>query len=193
MSLIISEGNSKLGKVPNISLPPVITCRPKVPCKKKCYANKAFRLWPSVKAAWNNNLEFYRTYGAKIYFKRVGIWLEENKPEYFRWHVSGDCPDAGYLQGVLDVAMDFPETKFMMFTKRWDLFPKDMYFPGNLTIILSMWPRLKNPTALKFPRSWLSIDKRKPEYHFKCPGKCDQCYKCWELVKLGHDVVFDLH
>jgi hypothetical protein len=191
MEIHISEGNMKLGKVPNISLPPVVTCRPKVPCKKLCYANKAFRLYPNVRKNWNENLEYYRQ-DPDRYFGEIRIWLSKNNPEYFRWHVAGDCPDDRYLLDVLSIAENFPGTQFMMFTKRWDLFPVGEV-PKNLAIILSMWPRLRNPRKLDFPRAWLSSDKRKPDYHFKCPGKCDTCYKCWELVKLGHDVVFDLH
>ena len=189
----ISDGNSKLGKVPNISLPPVVTCRPRVPCRGQCYARKAYRLWPNVKVAWDDNWDFYQTEGARRYFEEIRAWLLENKPRYFRWHVSGDVPDVKYFENVFDIARHFgARTRFMLFTKRWDLLPV-FEVPENLTIILSMWPRLRNPRKLDFPRAWLSSDKRKPDYHFKCPGKCDTCYKCWELVKLGHDVVFDLH
>lgn len=191
MRIHISEGNMKLGKVPNISLPPVVTCRDKVPCRNRCYARKAYRLYPNVKKNWDENLEFYR-WDSDRYFGEIRIWLSKNNPEYFRWHVAGDCPDGRYLVEVLEIAQDFFDTQFMMFTKRWDLL-KNGTLPENLAIILSMWPRLKNPEELDFPRAWLSTDKRKPAHYFKCPGKCDVCYRCWELVRLGYDVVFDPH
>jgi hypothetical protein len=190
--IYISKGNMKLGKVANISLPPVLTCRKKVPCASQCYAKKSFRLWPNVKNAWAENLATYQA-EPKTYFDEIDTWLFENKPSHFRWHVGGDCPDVEYLKGVIMTANIWPQIQFMIFTKQWEFLQRVGEIPKNLSVILSMWPKLRNPRKLTFPRAWLSSDPRKPKYYFKCPGKCDECYKCWELVKLGHDVVFDLH
>lgn len=61
MKLHISNGNTKLGQVPNISFPPVKTCRKKVPCAKDgCYALKFYRMWPAVKNAWDENYKLYK-------------------------------------------------------------------------------------------------------------------------------------
>jgi len=194
VKLHISKGNMKLGKIPNISLPPAVTCRPKVPCAKQCYAQKAMRLYPSVRKAWLENWQFLQAYGAAQYFIAIETWLREHRPTHFRWHVSGDMPDVAYAEWVMQTARIFPDIKFMMFTKRWDLLPLGEKIPDNFSIILSMWPGLRNPKGFDdFPRAWLSIDKRRPNFHFKCPGRCDECYKCWDIVKLGYDVVFDLH
>ena len=193
MRLHISKGNMKLGKIPNISLPPVTTCRPRVPCAKQCYAQKAMRLYPQTRKAWTENLDFLELSGEAEFFTQVSEWLAQNKPTHFRWHVSGDTPSTLYAVLVYQIAKIFPDVKFMMFTKRWDLLP-DQPPPENLAVILSMWPGLRNPKGFEdFPRAWLSSDKRKPNFYFKCPGRCDECYKCWDIVDLGYDVVFDLH
>lgn len=187
----ISAGNTKLGKVSNISLPPMVTCRKPAPCVKQCYAKKAFRLYPSVRRNWQENWDLYQQ-NPDRYFNEIREWLRLHLPTHFRWHVSGDVPDRDYFWEMYDIAEEFPEIRFMLFTKRWDFLP-DRFIPDNLSIILSMWPGLGNPRKLKLPRAWLSHDDRKPKYYFKCPGKCDRCYKCWELVRIGYDVVFDLH
>jgi hypothetical protein len=193
MKLHISKGNIKLGKIPNISLPPVVTCRPKTPCAKMCYANKAMRLYPSARRAWQENLEFLMSRGHDAYFSEIEQWLDKESPEYFRWHVSGDCPDEKYIVWLYSIALTFPGTQFMMFTKRWDLLHSAEKLPGNFSVVLSMWPGLANPKKFELPRAWLSTDKRKPEFHFKCPGKCDGCYACWDILRFGYDVVFDPH
>jgi len=194
MRLHISEGNSKLGKIPNISLPPVATCRKNVPCAEDCYALKAYKLWPAVTQAWNENLQYIGVNGLGDYFNAIEVWLGQRNPSHFRWHVSGDILSKQYLQGVYTVANTYPDTKFMLFTKRWDLLPVSMVPPSSLSVILSMWPGLPNPKQFPdYPRAWLSNDKRLPKFYFKCPGRCDECYKCWEITKLGHAVVFDKH
>ena len=45
----ISEKNTKMGWIPSVSLPPIITCRPNAPCKKDCYALKAYRCYKRTK------------------------------------------------------------------------------------------------------------------------------------------------
>ena len=37
MKVTISQSNTKLGMIPTISLPPIITCRKNAPCAKDCY------------------------------------------------------------------------------------------------------------------------------------------------------------
>lgn len=54
--ICISEGNMKIGKIPNFSQTPGKTCygRTKL-CSKLCYAGKADRAYPSAKLAWERN------------------------------------------------------------------------------------------------------------------------------------------
>ena len=61
LSVKISSGNTKLGPtIPNISLPPIETCRHDAPCKKDCYAMKSFNQYPNVRNAWQHNLATYQ-------------------------------------------------------------------------------------------------------------------------------------
>lgn len=52
--ICVSNGNSKLGSIPNISLIPGKDCGD-VPCKAQCYALKAWKQYPETRAAWKRN------------------------------------------------------------------------------------------------------------------------------------------
>ena len=51
----ISAGNRKMGAIPSVSLPPIVTCPNCKECAKKCYAAKMCRIYPSVKKAYDND------------------------------------------------------------------------------------------------------------------------------------------
>lgn len=56
MHVKISNGNTKLGNIRSVSLPAGETCRNDCDCKKKCYAMRMERLYPSVRKAYRHNL-----------------------------------------------------------------------------------------------------------------------------------------
>ena len=61
----ISLSNSKLGSIPSINLPPIVTCRPDAPCKSTCYAcNGRFR-FKNVKQTLESNLEEWKADAGK--------------------------------------------------------------------------------------------------------------------------------
>lgn len=91
----ISAGNTKLGSIPNVNLPPITTCEEQVPCavNKGCYAIKAFRQYPNVRNAWNNNLKVYQL-NSNFYFTSIINQLRKIRHlPRFRWHSSGDIVD----------------------------------------------------------------------------------------------------
>ena len=194
MKIKISKENRKMGYVPSVSLPPGATCRPGVPCVPQCYANKAWRLYPSVRAAWQSNLDLYLD-SPVGYFTQLSAWLQKHKPKYFRFHVAGDIPDTLYLTGMRRACLDIPETKFLCFTKRFQFDFK--HLPSNLQVVLSMWPGmdLPGPELAHMSRAWCrdGTETRVPETAIECPGGCDGCGACWGLSQKGLDVVFDLH
>ena len=95
IGVCISKGNIKLGSIPNVNLPPIVTCESGVPCAQKngCYALKAYRQYPNVRNAWNNNLNVY-SMNPDFYFESICKQLGKmkNLPR-FRWHSSGDMVD----------------------------------------------------------------------------------------------------
>jgi len=197
----ISKGNIKLDLTPNLSLPPVATCAD-LPCLKEgCYAMKAWNCYPNVRASWSENLEYFQTEPTE-FFNEVVLRIKIMRTKrYFRWHTGGEIPNQQYLDGMIRVAEELPEVKFLVFTKRYNL--DFSAKPGNLEVIPSSWPGLKMPHA-KIRRNGMSVawmvdgkDKRRIRENaknaFECPGSCTNCRVCWSASSLGKDVIFHKH
>lgn len=189
MKVVISVGNSKMGRIPNISLPPITTCRSDVLCGGDCYAMKSYRIYPSVREAWDYNLIIYQK-SSKEYWDKIHEYARRWHPERFRFHVGGDFPDRYYPKYLAALAEKTPRTRYLVFTKRYSWVPSDL--PENLSVVHSVWPGMKLPRR-KGPRAWLTSDPRLPVEYYKCSGSCTECDRCWDLARLGLDVAFDLH
>ena len=208
--LTLTTGNTKLGRVLNISLPPPASCDLTMPCfAKGCYAMRScYGLYPEVRTAWDGNMRVWREGGPLGYFSAVREAVAKAKPELFRWHVGGDIPDNGYdgegdayAGGICAVADDFPDVRFRIFTKRYAVVRRNakmLKSCPNLTVSLSMWPGVKcHAATLKaWSASWVrdpkNPDPRIPADAKECSGRCDTCQLCWGL-KPGESVVFDKH
>jgi hypothetical protein len=194
MKVKISKGNSKLGSIPNVSLPPIISCAKGIPCAKTCYAMKAYRMYPNVKTCWNDNLQLAKT-NKNEYFKGIFEYLRKNNVNYFRWHTSGDILDSNYFTNMVNLALLF-DTKFLVFTKNYDIVNKYLdkggIIPKNFTVVLSAWPEyeLKNPH--KLPVAWMQdgTEDRISSNAFECQGSCKNCKTCFGTKK---DIVFHKH
>lgn len=194
MKLTVSEGNIKIGAVPNISLTPGASCVPGVPCLGDgCYAMKSYRMYPNVRAAWDGNLQLWRT-DPEGFMDRFAEYFKRCKPQRFRWHVGGDIPDQAYADMMKYSAMLFNETSFLCFTKRYEL--DLIHGESNIKFVLSTWPGLPAPTDPYLPTAWLAEDPRAPfdKFHIRCPGHCGKCdYKCWDILEPGMAVIFPKH
>ena len=195
MKLYISKGNTKLGNIPNLNLPPGISCRHDARCLVEgCYAQKAYRLYPSVRNAWNSNAAYYTT-KPHLFFNGWSTWLYKNKPAYFRIHSAGDIPNQRYLIRLKWLAKLHPDTKFLCFTKRYRY--DYSHIPTNLKIVLSVWPSMKLPNNIhKLPMAWLKEDPRrdKDALYLMCPGHCEKCNKkCWNSINYEVHVIFPKH
>lgn len=191
MTVHISWGNKKLGKhIANISLPPGVTCPRDAPCRSPdcCYAWKAWRQYPSVRHAWGTNLAEY-VMNPKGYFEDIQRWMWKHKPQRFRWHVAGDIPNQEYLDGMIMIAKLNRLTRFMCFTKRYDLSYEGI--PSNLSIFASAWPGYGVVHVAYSGEAWIhseslpiawcqdGSESRIPLDAYECPGSCEQCDHCW--------------
>jgi hypothetical protein len=193
----ISPGNTKMGHIPSVSLPPVITCAHGCACAKKCYAAKLCRLYKNTRDAYARNLDILRD-------DPVSYWLQVEAAamttRFFRYHVSGDIPGADYLAHMVDLARRQPATEFLAFTKKYSLvndFLTRDEIPANLHVIFSAWPgmNMENPHAL--PVAAVIFKGEEPRDGWKvCPGNCADCAArgvgCWEL-KPGETIAFYEH
>lgn len=196
--LSISPGNSKMGFIPSVSLPPITTCAAGCPCAKKCYAAKLCRIYPSVKRAYQNNLDILNNNDLDYWYQ---IWQAAKTTKYFRYHVSGDIVDSTYFNWMCTTAEQIPGTTFLAFTKRYDIVNNyiDIFgkLPKNLKIIFSLWEGMPIANPHNLPTAAVIFKGQVPADNWKiCGGNCSDCacrgVGCWEL-KNGETIAFYEH
>jgi hypothetical protein len=194
----ISSGNRKMGAIPSVSLPPVVTCPRGVPCAAKCYAAKLCRLRPTVREAYARNLEILRADPGE-YWRQVRFAASMTR--FFRFHVSGDIIGADYFAEMVATAEALPGTEFLAFTKNYTVvnawIAERGQLPGNLHLIFSEWGRAEIPNPHSLPTAAVIFKGEEPRDGWKvCGGNCTECacrgVGCWEL-KPGETIAFYEH
>lgn len=189
MNVSISNGNKKMGAIPSVSLPACITCNPNAPCFKLCYAAKISRLYKTVNAAYNRNLSILNADPAR-YWEEVKAGAQMAR--FFRFHVSGDIPDAEYFGEMVRLARELPDTIFLAFTKQYQTVNNYLSsggtIPRNLKIIFSNWGAWKCENPYNMPVCEIILKGSDPAPDWKiCGGNCTECacrgIGCWELKK----------
>ena len=198
-SVKISPGNKKMGCVPSISLPSVVTCRT-CDCQKKCYARKLERLRPNVAAAYKHNLDLLKS-DPETYWREVEASIMMSR--FFRFHVSGDIPDSFYFENMVNITSRNSHCQILCFTKRYeiinDYITSHGELPRNLHIIFSGWPGLQMVNPHSLPEAHVRFRNgltTAPEGAHECAGNCSECAVtdggCWSL-RSGESVVFNEH
>jgi hypothetical protein len=194
----ISRGNRKLGKLPSISLPPIVTCAPGIPCASDCYAARMMhgRYGKRIRESWGANLDYLRADRAG-FFGALARYFLRSAPAFFRYHIGGDFIDSDHLLRALILAREFPAIKFLAFSKRFAIFPADpRSIPASFALIASAWGgwgKLPKGYPVAYMRDHGTPDPRIPASALECPSGCDRCGLCWNLPKLRASVVFDKH
>ena len=202
MSVHISVTNSKLGSfIPSVNLPPCDTCSPDAPCAKTCYARKGnFRFSNVQKSMRENYLAWLNT---PQEYEDAIVAVASNFT-HFRFHSAGDIPDEKYFQTMIRITKRCPNTKFLVFTKKFaivnDYLGHGGVLPDNLSVVFSAWGDdhlPENPNHL--PVAYVRLKNMTctiPEGAHECPGFCGSCastdHSCWNL-KHGESVVFNQH
>ena len=185
--LSISTGNSKMGAIPSVSLPACITCNPSAPCFAKCYAVKISRLYKNTRDAYARNLDILNT-DAPAYWLQVKAAAMTTR--FFRYHVSGDIPNAEYLYNMVTLARELPHTNFLAFTKQYNIVNEYLNaggeIPANLKVIFSNWGAWKCENPHGLPTCEIILKGMQPAENWKiCGGNCTACacagIGCWEL------------
>lgn len=197
----ISKGNSKLGQIPSVSLPAVKTCRV-CDCARICYAKKLERLRPTVRKAYQRNLDALIE-SPDVYWREVEAAIMMSR--FFRFHVSGDIPYYDYLVKMMEIAGRNPHCQILCFTKRYEFVNHfvdscpGQEVPSNLHIIFSDWPGTEMPNPHHFPVAYVRFRDgftQAPSDAQECGGNCTECActegGCWNL-KRGESVVFNEH
>ena len=198
--ITISNGNRKMGAIPSFSLPQGITCRPDAPCKKECYAKRMERLYENVKKSYYNNFQEWKNNPIAVEKQIIAVAYIS---KLFRWHVSGDIIDRNYFEMMIRVAKVCNQTKFLCFTKKFEIVNTYLFernkLPDNLIIVFSDWKGLylENPFNLPIAHvMYKNGETTAPNGSKLCKGNCYDCVVedggCWNL-KCGENVVFMKH
>lgn len=192
-------------KIWTISFPPIETCIPNPPCLSICYAHKSYKRYPKgAQAAWDKNLAIYRE-DPNWFFNSIADEFDSarNPPALFRWFIGGDLPDPLFLDGAEDLAVAYPDIKFLMFTKRGEFLPTYGTLPENFAVLVSMFPGWSpaGEYADEYPKAFLWIPDD-PDHRirdginlgyidevFKCEWNCVECQRCWKLTT-GDVIIF---
>ena len=179
--MCISEGNSKIGRVLNVSLMPVMTCGNCKECMFYCYDIKACAQYPQnvIDARMRNTVLMQRD--RDEYFARIDAKLiKRRKNKFFRWHVAGDIVDYNYFDRMVEMAIAHPDFTFWTYTKMYHIvnqwLDNNGVLPSNLHVMFSEWRGMPmdNPHGMPEFRVVFKSDIEKPTGYY-CPGNCDVC------------------
>lgn len=188
LKIAISTGNKKIGKVLNISIPPIFTCGNCAQCFKYCYDIKACLQYKNVTMARARNYSILKR-NFSGYFEQIQNRMKRRKTnKFFRFHVAGDMISAEYLDNVIKTAGMFPDWTIWTYTKEYELVneyvrthggSREKAIPKNLKIMFSEWKGLAMPNPYGFPvfRCVFRNIEKAPETGYHCTGNCDDCKK----------------
>lgn len=201
----ISEKNTKMGRVPSVSLPAYVTCI-FCGCWKKCYAVRLEKFRKAVRDNNARNLKILLE-NPEEYWRQVKEAVRVSR--FFRFHVSGDIPTYEYFCKMVETALENTYCDILCFTKKYAIVNRwiDEHgksadcLPKNLHMVFSAWDDLKmvNPYNLpeahvKFRNGKSTLPEGKNAFH--CFGCCEDCYLagcgCWKM-ETGDAVEFDEH
>lgn len=180
--MCVSDGNKKIGKVMNVSLPPVVCCPNCSQCQKLCYDIKACNQYPNtVVDARARNLAILKK-DRDEYFNRIEDKIKRRRlHKFFRWHVAGDIVDYNYFERMVEVAKNHPDFVFWTYTKAYGTVNEYLKrngrnaIPTNFSIMFSEWRGMPMDNPYGFPEFKVVFkDEDKPK-GFYCPGNCDIC------------------
>lgn len=203
MEIKISTTNSKLGyQIPSISLLPQCSCRKDAPCSKGCYGKKGNFTYKQAQQSQLNNYNVYAN-KPQQYFDEIIHYLNDSliTYKYFRWHTVGDIVDPEYFKGMIRVAKQCKQVKFLCFTKKFDIvndYLKENKLPKNLKIIFSAWHKaFKVDNPFNLPVAYVFFKKQElnpeiPVFAIPCGGSCPECLACW-ILENGQSVFFNQH
>ena len=206
----ISQGNKKLGKIPNFSLSAGTSCPGASDwCSKYCYAKG----WPVGffnKIRYSDNLsrskmpDFERKMVHKL---RIYATVSKIKYPPFRIHVSGDFYSQGYINKWIRIIRVLPQIKFYSYTRSWmipELLPilEKLRALPNMQLFASCDSTMPDPPQ-GWRVAWIEGDGKGGVYDdprsigLVCPEQSDKKQNCADckycFMGKYKDVIFKIH
>ena len=189
LGIIFADGNSKLGKVWNISKDHT-SCDIKLSkyCKKYCYMNKLlYQSLPNITHAHALNTVLFKKYlsNRSILIKDIDQFLATRRiSKLFRINVNGDLVNKSELLLWIEIARLNPDWQFCLFTKKYKYFTKSIVrdIPDNLNVLLSVFFNysesiIRDVLNIGLPIAYTDTSNR--YNYFECSKKCDLCLHCF--------------
>lgn len=180
--LCISAGNRKIGRVMNVSLPPVLSCANCKECMHLCYDIKACVQYANtvIDARMRNYSVLLRDRDG--FFARIDAAItRRRKNKFFRWHVAGDILDTDYFDRMVKIAREHADFVFWTYTKNYSAVNawvaehgKDA-IPANFSVMFSEWRGMPMENPYGFAEFKVVFKDEKKPVGFYCPGNCDIC------------------
>jgi hypothetical protein len=157
----ISSGNIKVGSIPQFNTLPGDeplaqksgvqltdvrgTCQGCCSdCVHSCYAVRSAKLHHNaVIPSWAKNTLILRNNPERVK-EDINAFLKKKPVPYFRFHTSGEIENENVLKLYCDICNDNSQTRFYIYTKKFDLIVdyflrKGNSLPANFVINLSEW------------------------------------------------------
>ncbi len=195
----LTNGNKKV-KAWLFSLPPISSCLNSKQCAKKCYATKAYRMYPTARALWDMNFEDALYDLPKLEkdleTQLTGI-VKKSKNPVVRIHQSGDFISADYIKMWTRLADKFKTVVFYGYTKVDKIFEeeiKELDALPNVNII----PSFLKGGHLNFGSRSYVLNMYLSKDAFICPAtyytdrttrcgvECDYCFTQKNVVFVEH-------
>lgn len=147
----------------------------------KRYTNYAFN---NVKKA--NALRFEAIHKDLWVPAMVAIILKQ-KPQYFRWHDTGDLQSVEHLENIAEICRNTPDTRHWLPTREYNIvrqWRSKFEEPSNLCIRVSAHMHDKKAPRELGNSSMVSKDKPIPDGVLECEAykrnaECGDCRSCW--------------
>ncbi len=205
--MCLSQGDVKIGRVLNVSLPPILSCGRCSHCSGHCYdVGSCIRFEEAADARARNWSILLRD--RDLYFQKIDLKMTRRRKHLFmRWHQGGEIVDYDYFCRMVENARKHSRFRIWTYTKmyhivnRWcDLNGGKEALPSNFVVMFSKWDGVPMDNPYNFPTftcRLLSGNKDTPEEYFKttykCPGNCDVCKELHRGCIYGESVWTDEH
>ena len=197
----ISNKTSKLGRrVYSFSLPRVTTCPGMSKwCEKNCYMAKLERLYKTMLASYQANLENATVHAEALGDEIVADLAKKKNVKAVRIHVDGDFFSAPYIRMWISIAERSPDTRFYAYTRAWTVKRlrkalDDLSALPNFTLWASVDDTMPSPPEA-WRAAWIEGDDRARGP--VCPeqvGKVDSCTNCGLCFKTKlANITFRVH
>lgn len=163
-------------------------------CKGSCYVRSSYRYPSVILGHMRNTLAFREDLAQAFSDLYLQLARAKKKPMMVRINQSGELESKEEFEAWCDLASCFPETKFWLYTKAYDIVTDPLMqgqVPSNMTVLISVWHEYGTDTFEKLQH----LDNVKAfaycdGFDYKEAFGLDITTKCnaYEGRKLNHEI-----